>query len=592
MSRLREQGPEAGRRARLQADHAQGDVAAVRGRARRLRRVPRRRSRGWSRRAGSTSPRTRRCASPTRSGAIIGALPAVGEGVRVRPAAHSRPRRPTRSSSRRTPAATPPAATRSSSRSPSGRKGPGMNPEGRIVQVLARASGLFVGTYFEEAGAGFVKVDGTTFHDPVYVGDPGAKGAKPGDKVALEMVRYPTPVPRRRGGHHRDPRPARPAGGRHPRRHPRLQHPRRLRRRRPSTRPASRPGTSPRTRSSDRLDLRDVLTVTIDPATARDFDDAITLSRDDRGLLEPGRPHRRRLALRPRRLEPRPDRPAPRDERLPARPGHPDAPGGPLEQPGEPPGGPRPGTPSAPCMEFNAEGVRTDQQFARSAIRVDHRFTYEQAFAVMKDPDGDRPRGSRPRSSRMLGADARAGDDPPQAAVRARGAGAEHARGRDRPGRPGRGRRRPPRLARREPPGDRGVHARGQRGGGDVPDRAARRLPPPRRTPTPSRRSSASSPSSPAASASTIDQPQSRFELQRVLAETAGKPEAYAVHYGLLAEPEAGRLHARARGPLRPGQRRLLPLHLADPPLPRPPGPPPAHRAARRARSPRATTTS
>ena len=86
-----------------------------------------------------------------------------------------------------------------------------------------------------------------TFHDPIYVGDPGAKGAKPGDKVAIEMVRYPTPVPRGRGGHHRDPRPARPAGRRHPLRHPRLQHPRRLRRRRRSTRPASRPSSSTRT---------------------------------------------------------------------------------------------------------------------------------------------------------------------------------------------------------------------------------------------------------------------------------------------------------------------------------------------------------
>src|SRR4051794_20713879 len=27
-------------------------------------------------------------------------------------------------------------------------KGPGMNPEGRVVQVLVRASGVFVGTYF------------------------------------------------------------------------------------------------------------------------------------------------------------------------------------------------------------------------------------------------------------------------------------------------------------------------------------------------------------------------------------------------------------------------------------------------------------
>src|SRR5262249_32858386 len=31
-----------------------------------------------------------------------------------------------------------------------------------------------------------------------------------------------------------------------------------------------------------------------------------------------------------------------------------------------------------------------------------------------------------------------------------------------------------------------------------------------------------------------LDLPQSRFELQRILRETAGKPEEYAVHYGLL----------------------------------------------------------
>src|SRR3954468_6107558 len=31
-----------------------------------------------------------------------------------------------------------------------------------------------------------------------------------------------------------------------------------------------------------------------------------------------------------------------------------------------------------------------------------------------------------------------------------------------------------------------------------------------------------------------INKPQSRFELQRVLAESAEKPEAHAVHYGLL----------------------------------------------------------
>lgn len=69
----------------------------------------------------------------------------------------------------------------------------GLNVEGRIVRVLSRASGIFVGTYFEKGNAGFVRIDGTTFNDPIYVGDPGAKGAKPGDKLAMEMVRYPAP---------------------------------------------------------------------------------------------------------------------------------------------------------------------------------------------------------------------------------------------------------------------------------------------------------------------------------------------------------------------------------------------------------------
>ena len=106
----------------------------------------------------------------------------------------SRRRRPTRSSSRAKAGRDASSGDEVVVKITKRPKGPGMSPEGRIVQVLARASGVFVGTYFERGGAGFVKIDGTTFNDPVYVGDPGAKGAKPGDKVALEMVRYPTPV--------------------------------------------------------------------------------------------------------------------------------------------------------------------------------------------------------------------------------------------------------------------------------------------------------------------------------------------------------------------------------------------------------------
>jgi ribonuclease R len=70
---------------------------------------------------------------------------------------------------------------------------PDMNPVGQVVRVLERASRQFVGTYFEREGAGFVRVDGTVFSHSIAVGDPGAKGARAGDKVVFEMVRFPTP---------------------------------------------------------------------------------------------------------------------------------------------------------------------------------------------------------------------------------------------------------------------------------------------------------------------------------------------------------------------------------------------------------------
>jgi ribonuclease R len=69
---------------------------------------------------------------------------------------------------------------------------PNLNPSGEILQVLERATRQFVGTYFEREGQGFVRVDGTVFSHSIYVGDPGAKGAKPEDKVVFEMLRFPT----------------------------------------------------------------------------------------------------------------------------------------------------------------------------------------------------------------------------------------------------------------------------------------------------------------------------------------------------------------------------------------------------------------
>jgi ribonuclease R len=66
--------------------------------------------------------------------------------------------------------------------------------EGRIIDVIERATNRFVGVYFEQAGMGLVQIDGKIFAHPIYVGDPGAKGVRTDDKVVVDMVRFPSHV--------------------------------------------------------------------------------------------------------------------------------------------------------------------------------------------------------------------------------------------------------------------------------------------------------------------------------------------------------------------------------------------------------------
>ena len=65
---------------------------------------------------------------------------------------------------------------------------------GEIIEVLERETHQFVGTYSEQADLGYVQVDGTVFAQEILVGDAGAKNARPGDKVVIEMVRFPSHV--------------------------------------------------------------------------------------------------------------------------------------------------------------------------------------------------------------------------------------------------------------------------------------------------------------------------------------------------------------------------------------------------------------
>lgn len=74
-----------------------------------------------------------------------------------------------------------------------------LGPRGEIIRVVERATRQFVGTYFERDGNGYVRVDGTVFSHSIYVGDPGAKGVKPDHKVVFEMVRFPSPEDRGEG---------------------------------------------------------------------------------------------------------------------------------------------------------------------------------------------------------------------------------------------------------------------------------------------------------------------------------------------------------------------------------------------------------
>jgi ribonuclease R len=71
-------------------------------------------------------------------------------------------------------------------------KGGALRQAGEIIEIVERDTHQFVGVYKEREGTGFVGVDGKVFAQAVPVGDPGAKGAVPDDKVVIEMVRFPT----------------------------------------------------------------------------------------------------------------------------------------------------------------------------------------------------------------------------------------------------------------------------------------------------------------------------------------------------------------------------------------------------------------
>ncbi|MCC9605208.1 ribonuclease R [Blastopirellula sp. JC732] len=63
---------------------------------------------------------------------------------------------------------------------------------GEVIEIVERETHRFVGTYSESHGYALVQVDGNVFTQPILVGDPGVKGARVDDKVVIEIVRFPS----------------------------------------------------------------------------------------------------------------------------------------------------------------------------------------------------------------------------------------------------------------------------------------------------------------------------------------------------------------------------------------------------------------
>jgi ribonuclease R len=263
-----------------------------------------------------------------------------------------------------------------------------LGPVGKVMEVLTRATRQFVGTYFERDGLGHVRVDGTVFSHSIFVGDPGAKGAKPDDKVVIEMLRFPGPEDRGEGvvtevlGRRGEPEVDTLS----------------------IIRAFNLPDEFPKEveeeakaavagfRETDlqgREDFTGDTVITIDPVDAKDFDDAVSLVQDpvskhwllsvhiaDVGHFAPpgsalDREARRRgtSVYLPQRVLPM--FPPAISNNVAS-----------LQQG-------RLRYVKSVLTDFTPAGQRTEVRFANGAIRSRRRFTYEQVSAILDDPEGE-----------------------------------------------------------------------------------------------------------------------------------------------------------------------------------------------------------
>ncbi|MFM9961073.1 MAG: ribonuclease R family protein [Planctomycetaceae bacterium] len=259
---------------------------------------------------------------------------------------------------------------------------------GKVVEVSQRATNSFVGTYDEFDGQGYVKIDGRNFEDPISVGDPGAKGAAPGDKVVIEMLRFPShaqsgeAVLTRVLGAKGEPGVDLLS----------IVHEFNLPDEFPPEvlREASHQAEHfDETDLRGRLDLTNETILTIDPFDARDFDDAISLKRNEVGhwvlgvhIADVGHFVKRGSVL---------DREARRrgtSVYLPTRvlPMLPEVISNGLAslQQG------RVRYTNSVFIEFTPDGIPVHTEFAKSAIKATQRFAYEEVMPLIKAHSGER----------------------------------------------------------------------------------------------------------------------------------------------------------------------------------------------------------
>ena len=150
---------------------------------------------------------------------------------------------------------------------------------GQIVEILERAATQFAGTLEKEGRQWFVLPDGKQLTERIAVDDPGAKNARQGDKVLVEIVSFPTEQYFANGviveklGKSGTANAELKAVIRRFQLEDKFSH-----RALSDTRKANNVfDPQAAIEAGERSDIRDQTIITIDPADARDFDDAISL---------------------------------------------------------------------------------------------------------------------------------------------------------------------------------------------------------------------------------------------------------------------------------------------------------------------------